>query len=83
LHYKLSSHASDVLKERNIELTWIEHVLNNPERCESDPDDSSLEHRLGRIEEYEDRVLRVIIRITVNPVLVITAFFDRRMRFKL
>lgn len=49
----------------------------------ADPLDSELEHRLSKIDEFEGRVLRVIVNPNVDPIRVITAFFDRGMRDKL
>jgi hypothetical protein len=57
--------------------------LQQPERVEPDAIDAELEHRLGRIPEYDGRVLRVIIKKTTNPLLVITVYFDRKMRRQL
>jgi hypothetical protein len=49
-----------------------------PEATEADPIDPDLEHRLARIPEWGNRVLRVIINgKTVTP-RIVTAFFDRR-----
>jgi hypothetical protein len=50
---------------------------------EGDRDLPNLKHRLGAIEEYGGRVLRVIIDVDVEPVRVVTAYFDRTMRGKL
>ena len=50
---------------------------------EPDPIDPELEHRLGRIDEYDGRVLRVIVNATVTPPRVVTVYFDRKMRGKL
>ena len=80
---RLSSHAKKVIFERNIKLTWIENTFNNPDKIEIDLYDNTLEHRLKIINQYDNRILRFIYNKTVNPVLVITAFFDRRMKGKL
>lgn len=69
--------------EGNIKLTWIENTFNNPDKIEIDLYDNTLEHRLKIINQYDNRILRIIYNKTVNPVLVITAFFDRRMKGKL
>lgn len=61
----------------------IEYVLNNPLLIEDDNHDSQLQHRLGIIEHYDNRVLRVIINVTKEPVSIVTVFFDRSMRGKL
>ena len=58
--YELTEHARDALETRNIELRWLEHVIDSPEAMEPDPVDPDLEHRLARIPEWGDRVLRVI-----------------------
>lgn len=83
MKYTLTKHAKDVLEEREIPVTWLERVLNAPQRAEPDPDDAELEHRLGRIAEHGNRVLRVVVNKTVRPVRVITLYFDRTMRSKL
>jgi|GEM_PF-1927326 len=53
-------------------LDWIEKDLYN----------SNLEHRMKIIEERRFRVLRVIINPIVEPIFVITVFFDRRRKEK-
>lgn len=83
MKYKLTQHARDVVEEREIPSEWIERVLNSPQRVEPDPEDAELEHRLGRIAEHGNRVLRVVLNRTVSPALVVTVYFDRAMRNKL
>jgi hypothetical protein len=58
-------------------------TLNEPLMCVPDPDDASLERRYRPIPEYEGRVLRVVINLSVEPVRVVSVFFDRKMRGKL
>ena len=81
--YTLSRHARDVLEERDIPVAWLEHVLEYPQRIEPDPNDAELEHRLCRIHEHGDRVLRVVLNKTVRPPRVVTLYFDRTMRDRL
>ena len=57
--------------------------MENPQLIETDPMDSELEHRLRKIDEFDNRVLRVIINPKNDPIRVITLFFDRGMRNKL
>ena len=76
--YTLTEHARDALKKRQIEVAWMEQALTAPEITEADPVDSELEHRLARIPEFGNRVLRVIINGKKKPPLVVTVFFDRR-----
>jgi hypothetical protein len=81
--YKLSQHARDVLEEREIPVAWLERVLNSPQRVEADADDAKLEHRLGRIREHGNRVLRVVVNKSARPPRIVTLYFDRTMRNKL
>lgn len=79
----LTKHARDMLAVREISMEWVLRVLEHPAVVEPDGEDIELEHRMGRIKENGDRVLRVIIKKNTLPVRVITAFFDRSMRGKL
>ena len=54
----LTQHAGDALEKRRIPTEWMERVLTVPDCTERDPMDADLEHRLGRIREFENRVLR-------------------------
>lgn len=82
--YDLTDHARESLRKRpTIQPEWIERVLQQPERVEPDKVDVGLEHRLGRIPEYDGRVLRVIIKKATSPFRVITVYFDRKMRRQL
>jgi len=80
---ELTAHAATVIAEREIDRAWVERVLTTPERTEVDRFDASLSHALGRIEERDQRVLRVVYNASVNPPRVVTAYFDRRQRGKL
>jgi hypothetical protein len=84
MDYELSEHARESLRKRSvIRLEWVERVLAHPGRVESDRVDPQLEHRLGRIDEYDGRVLQAIVNPSHSPVKVITVYFDRRVRGKL
>lgn len=76
--FDLTSHARAVLAERRIDLAWVDRVLAAPTRSEPDRFDPSLRHALAPIEERDGRVLRVVYNPEVNPIRVVTAFFDRR-----
>lgn len=52
--------------------------MRAPERVELDEVDPDLEHRLARIPEFGNRVLRVIVNPSVTPARIVTVFFDRR-----
>ena len=76
--YELTANARDSLEKRHIALTWVERAFDAPEATEADPVDPDLEHRLARIPEWGNRVLRVIINGRAVPPRIVTAFFDRR-----
>ena len=78
MDYVLTEHARDALEKRQIPLAWMEQALTTPEAIEADPVDQNLEHRLARIPEFGNRVLRVIVNGMRTPPHVVTAFFDRR-----
>jgi len=78
MDYHLTEHARDALEKRQIQLTWLERVIQEPEWTEEDKVDSALEHRLARIEEFGGRVLRVIVNAHATPPRVVTVYFDRR-----
>ena len=81
--FVLSAHAQTVINERSIDLAWLERVLTGPQRVESAEEHPDLRHALGRIPEHGDRVLRVIYNAGVDPVRIVTVYFDRKMRDKL
>lgn len=69
-----------MLAERSIEVAWVEQTVEVPEAIEHDRIDARLDHCLRRIAEYGNRVLRVVADRAQDPVLVVTAFFDRNAR---
>jgi len=81
--YILTRHAADVVEARNIKQQWLDRVIEAPEKVESEMEDGDLEHRLGRIAENGNRVLRAVLNIRSKPEQVVTAYFDRSMRSKL
>ncbi len=83
MKYILTKHAKDVIAERAIPLDLVESAINNPEFIEPDTSDSELEHRLKKIPEFDNKVIRVIVDKNQLPIKIITAYFDRAMRGKL
>lgn len=83
MEYQLTQHARNSIAERRIPIAWIERVLANPERRMADPYDAALEHRLGAIDEFAGRILRVVVDPTIVPLRVVTVYFDRGMKGKL
>ncbi len=81
MNYELTEHAKESLQKRtNIRLEWVEQALTSPHRVEPDSIDSTLEHRIFRVDEFDGRVLRVVLNANVNPARIITVFFDRSLR---
>ncbi len=76
MKFDLSLHARDVMEHRNISAQWVAKVLEYPSKVVVV--DEYEVHYYANIESYENRCLKVVF----NPVtaLVITAFFDRKMR---
>ncbi|MBT3232067.1 MAG: DUF4258 domain-containing protein [Calditrichaeota bacterium] len=70
------------MEKRKIKIGWLERVLDNPDKQETDKFDSELEHCLAVIPEFGNRILRIIVKKETNPTFVITAFFDRRLKRK-
>lgn len=83
LRYALTSHARRVMAERGIRTAWLEETLVSLERVERDPVDPEVSHRLRKIPDMGDRVLRVVYNHTAEPNRVVSVFFDRRLRGKL
>lgn len=78
MSYRLTDHARIVLREREIHAEWLARTVDDPAWRERDARDRSLEHRLRRIPEFRNLVLRVVVNPTHDPITVVTAFFDAR-----
>ena len=81
--FELTIHAEERMRRRKISDEWVLQTLLNPDHVEFDPDDQTLEHRMAKIPTMDNRVLRVICRPAMQPILVITVHFDRSMKGKL
>ena len=75
---EFSKHFNQMLEERNIRRDWVDQALDVPDNVEDIEDRTR--HYIKKIPEYENRWLRVVINIRVNPNRAVTAFFDRRLR---
>ena len=82
MDYHLTQHAHDVLVKRRIPEEWMKRILDAPERTEKDQIDDNLEHRLGRIADFGNRMLRVIVNVAARPPRVVTVYFDRRRQMQ-
>ncbi len=77
---ELSTHAKDMLIERQIPEEWVWRTIKSPDRKEIGADKNL--HYFKAIEENENRVLRVIVNPRIEPERIVTVFFDRRLRRK-
>jgi hypothetical protein len=72
----LTNHAKKRCASRKIDQAWIQAALDRPVRIEADPHDHTLMHVLYPVPERAFRTLRVIYNESVDPALVVTAYFD-------
>jgi hypothetical protein len=71
-------HAPDMLTERGITEEWVVRAIEAPLRTENHDDGTT--HYLSKVPERGGRVLRVVVDAKASPVIVVTVFFDRRLR---
>ena len=83
MKFKLTKHAQKVLDEREISFEWMERKLSEPELVLQDPYDATIERRFRHIPEFGGRVLRVALNTRVEPIRVVSVFFDRQMKGRL
>lgn len=76
MDFILTDHADKRCLKRRIQVDWIRQALQHPARIESDAEDDSLVHVLYPVPERAFRILRVIYNETVDPVTIVTAYFD-------
>ncbi|HPQ96607.1 MAG: DUF4258 domain-containing protein [Thiothrix sp.] len=76
MRYHLSDHARKRLLKRGISEEWIAQALSSPDTTENDEEDADLAHVLKAIPEKGFRRLRVIYNETIEPMIVVTAYFD-------
>lgn len=81
--YGLTAHAKEVTEARGIRPVWLEQVVTHPQKSEPDRTDKTLTHHLGKITEYDGRVLRVVLSKRTKTPLIVTAYFDRTLKGKL
>lgn len=73
-----TAHARDMLTERAIPDVWVVRAVESPLRAESHDDGTT--HYLSEVPERSDRILRVAMNAKASPPIVVTVFFDRRLR---
>ncbi len=83
MDYLLTKHARERITQRNITEEWIARTLDNPTKLEPDEREPHRLHVFAVIPEFNDNVLHIIYDSSVEPIKVITAYFDRTMKGKL
>jgi hypothetical protein len=78
LHFTL--HAETVISERQLDRSWIELNVREPDWQETDPSGPPTEWRYRRIPQRDDRIMRVICLETTTEIRFITAFLDCKAR---
>lgn len=76
MNYVLTEHARKRCVKRKIQDDRILATLTHPARTENDDSDLTLVHALRAVPEKGFRVLRVIYNETLDPVTVVTVYFD-------
>lgn len=77
---RYTRHAETVLIERDLEKSWVERTVYQPEWRTNEPRDSSAERRYRPVPERDGRVLRVICVENAIEIRIISVFLDRRAR---
>ncbi len=81
--YEISAHAQDNIQKRNLLLRWIQDAVEHPDKTEPDETDEELQIAFKKIQDANDKILKVVYNKTVSPIRIVTAHFDRRMKGKL
>jgi len=79
---QLTAHARLRMRDRKMNLEWVERTIRAPDWTEPDPRDPAVERRFRAIKEFGDRILRVACVETAVTIRVISAMFDRNARRK-
>ena len=79
MELELSDHAAMRIAERKIPVEWVARVVEGPELRISDPVDLEIDLFFLRIQERDNRVLRVVVNTKVVPWRVVSVYFDRNM----
>ena len=80
MEYIYSKHSLEQIVEREIDKSWVEDTLSNPDDI-IEIDENEV-HFIKKIIDYNNRYLRVIVNPKKEPITIITLFFDRRLKEK-
>lgn len=78
--YIFTTHARDMLKERNILEKWVLQTIDEPDEKNTGADGNV--HYYKSLVERESRILHVVVNETTTPNRIVTLFLDRRRRTK-
>ncbi|WP_275068361.1 DUF4258 domain-containing protein [Prosthecochloris marina] len=76
----LARHCKEMLEQKDIQEALVFSAVVNPGRVE-DHDDNT-RHYLKKIDENNNKWLRIIVNVKEESNKCVTAFFDRRLRGK-
>ncbi len=74
---RFSAHATTVMRERGLDIGWVEAIVLDPLWREPDPKDSDVERRFGIVPERGGRIMRVACVEDEMEIRIISAFLDR------
>lgn len=78
--FQLTDHARLRMRQRGVEVEWIERALENPDRMERDPNDDQLRRVYKRIHDAGDAVMRVVYNPSRSPVRIVTVLWEARRK---
>jgi uncharacterized protein DUF4258 len=78
--FLFTRHAEEMLVERNIERTWVEFTVLQPDALESDPRRPGVIRPSEVLQKRDGRSLRVAYVVSDYTFKILTVFFDRARR---
>lgn len=77
---RFTQHALVAMRERQLEMAWVERAVHAPLWTETEPNDPEIERRFRPLPERDGRILRVAVVETAAEIRILSAFLDRRAR---
>jgi len=74
------AHALTAMRERELEASWVERTVHDPDWTQPDPVHPEVDRRFRTVPERDGRVLRVAVVETPEEIRIVTAFLDRGAR---
>lgn len=78
MRYSYSEHAKVAAAERAISDDIVKFAIDNPDIVERNSDGTI--HHCKRFDNLTGRWLRVVLNDQKEPPMIVTVFFDRRLR---